>query len=181
MARPPLRSDIAAARTQANFYLGCRRELSRLEGSLDQGEKVKAMVQCRYQGCFGLAVITGTRLLFLCHGFIRKVSDDILLERIDLIQFRTVFGCGALTIHVAGSALEFRSVCGAGGRAVVQGLRQNLARRDRLDRWARTGVLSLAEQFAVEPATAPATAILPDEPEVGLRHEMAGAAGSWPR
>lgn len=150
MARTPLRPDIAAARSSAKFSLGSGRELSRLEEMLAADETVEAMVQGRYQGCFGLTVLTGSRLLFICDGVIWKVSDDIALERIGLVQWQTVFGCGTLTVHVAGAPLQFTGIAGPGGNAVVRGLRAHLAEKDRLEREARGGILALTAHFAPE-------------------------------
>ncbi|HSN36857.1 MAG TPA: hypothetical protein VLT34_10945 [Arthrobacter sp.] len=58
-------TDIGEARGSARFSLGSSRELARLEEVLGAEETVAAMTQARYQGCFGLAVLTGARLLFL--------------------------------------------------------------------------------------------------------------------
>jgi hypothetical protein len=115
MARTPLRPDIAAARTSAKFSLGSGRELAYLGTMLAADETVAAMVPCRYQGCFGLAVLTDTRLLFLCYGFIWKVSDDVPLDRIGLVQWQTIFGFGILTVHAGGAPLQVTSVYGPGG------------------------------------------------------------------
>jgi hypothetical protein len=97
-------------------------------------ETVEAMVQSRYQGCFGLAVLTNARFVFLCDGVSWKVSDDIALERIGLVQWQTVFGVGTLTLHVAGAPLQFSSVYGPGGAAEVRGLRETVAKKDWLER-----------------------------------------------
>jgi hypothetical protein len=152
MARTPLRPDIAAARTSAGFSLGSGRELARLDEMFAADETVEAIVQARHQGCFGLAVLTDARLIFICHGLIWKVSDDIALDRIGLVQWQTVLGFGALTVHVAGAPLEFTGVKGPGGTAIVHGLRAHLAEKDRLERQARDGILALAAQFIHEPA-----------------------------
>lgn len=152
MARTQLRPDFAAARTSARFTLGSGRELARLQEMLAADETVEAMVQARSQGCFGLAVLTDTRLIFLCDGIIWKVSDDIALERIGLVQWQTVFGFGTLTVHTAGAPLQFTGITGPGGTAVLHGLRAHLAEKDRLERQAREGILALTAHFAPEPA-----------------------------
>jgi hypothetical protein len=152
MARTPLRPDITAARTSARFTLGSGRELARLQEMLAADEAVEAMVQARSQGCFGLAVLTDTRLIFLCDGVIWKVSDDIALERIGLVQWQTVFGFGTLTVHAAGAPLQFTGMTGPGGKAVLRGLSTHLAEKDRLERQAREGILALTAHFAPEPA-----------------------------
>jgi hypothetical protein len=151
MARTPLRPDIAAARTSARLSPGSGRELARLEDMLAADETVEAMVQARSQGCFGLAVLTDTRLLFICDGVIWKVSDDIALDRIGLVQWQTVFGFGTLTVHAAGAPLQFTGITGPGGAAVLRGLRAHLADKDRLERRSREGILALAAHFVPEP------------------------------
>jgi hypothetical protein len=152
MARTPLRPDITAARTQARLSPGNGRELARLDEMLGADETVEAMVQARYQGCFGLAVLTDTRLLFLCDGVIWKVSDDIALDRIGLVQWQTVFGFGTLTVHAAGAPLQFTGITGRGGAAVLRGLRAHLTEKDRLESQARESILALAAHFTPEPA-----------------------------
>lgn len=154
MARTPLRPDIAAARTSARLSLGSGRELARLEEMLAADETVEAMTQARYQGCFGLAALTDARLIFLCDGVIWKVSDDIALDRIGLVQWQSVFGVGTLTVHAAGAPLQFTGIAGPGGKAVLCGLRAHLADKDRLEREARDGILALTAHFA--PDTIPA-------------------------
>lgn len=144
MAAPTLRPDITAARASARFSLGSGRELRQLESLLSPDETVAAMAQCRYQGCFGLAVITDTRFLFLCHGLIWRVNEDIGLDRIALVQWHTVLGLGTLTLHIGAVPLEFTGLSRPGGAAVVQGLRRHVAAKDRLDRQAREGILALA-------------------------------------
>lgn len=157
-----LRPDIAAARARAKFSLGSGRELRRLETLLSHDEAVAAMAQCRYQGCFGLAVLTDSRFLFLCNGVIWRVNEDLGLDRIAHVQWRTVFGIGTLTLHVGPVPLEFTGVSGPGGAAVVQGLRQSMAGRDRLDRQVREGILTLAADFA-PPGPAAVLDSFPDE------------------
>ncbi|GAA4034752.1 hypothetical protein GCM10023063_18670 [Arthrobacter methylotrophus] len=152
MARTQLRPDITAARTKARLSPGSGRELTRLEEMLGVDEAVEAMAQARYQGCFGLAVLTDARLIFLCDGVIWKVSDDIALERIGLVQWQSVFGFGTLTVHVAGTPLEFTGITGTGGGAVLRGLREHLAEKDRIERLTRESVLSLTARFKPEPA-----------------------------
>lgn len=95
---PPPR--IATARAHAKFCLGSGRELRQLNAMLSPGETVAAMTQCRYQGCFGLAVIPDTRFLFLCNGVIWRVNEDISLDRISLVQWQTVLGLCTLTLQV---------------------------------------------------------------------------------
>ncbi|MET4144218.1 hypothetical protein [Arthrobacter sp. UYCo732] len=162
MARTPLRPDIAAARARTKFSLGSGRELRHLAQLLTAGETVSAMTRARYQGCFGLAVLTDTRFLFLCHGFIWKVTEDISVDRISLVQWRTVFGVGTMTVHAGAVPLEFTGVRGLGGTAVVQGLRKQGAGRDVVDRKVREGILLIAEHVA---AAAPEAAMagFPDE------------------
>lgn len=162
MAVTTLRPDIAAARAEARFSLGSGRELRQLNAMLAPDETVAAMAQCRYQGCFGLAVITGTRFLFLCNGVIWRVNEDIGLDRIGLVQWHTVLGLGTLTLHVGAVALEFIGVSGPGGACVVQKLREHVAEKDRLDRQAREGILALAARFT-QPAPDPAISVFPDE------------------
>ncbi|WP_139187316.1 PH domain-containing protein [Pseudarthrobacter chlorophenolicus] len=157
-----LRPDIAAARANARFSLGSGRELRQLESVLSADETVSAMTQCRYQGCFGLAVLTDSRFLFLCNGLIWRAYEDISLDRITHVQWHTVFGVGTLTLHLGAVPLEFTGVSGPGGTAAVQGLRQNMAGRDRLDRQVREGILTLAAHFE-SPAAAPALDSFPDE------------------
>lgn len=172
MAVTALRTDIAAARASARFSLGSGRELRRLEAVLSPDETVTAMTQCRYRGCFGLAVITDTRFLFLCNGVIWRVNEDICLDRIGLVQWHTVFGLGTLTVHVGAVALEFTGLSGPGGVAVAQGLRQHVAEKDRLGRQAREGILALAARFTPH---APA-AVLPGFPdEVPEAYFLAGS------
>lgn len=152
MARTTLRPDITAARTQARLSPGSGRELTRLDEMLGVDETVEAMMQARYQGCFGLAVLTSTRLLFLCDGVIWKVSDDIALDRIGLVLWQSVFGFGTLTVHAAGAPLQFTGITGRGGAAVLQGLRAHLAEKDRLERKTQEGILTLAAHFTPAPA-----------------------------
>lgn len=172
MAAPILRPDIAAARANARFSLGSGRELRQLNAMLSPDETVAAMTQCRYQGCFGLVVITDTRFLFLCNGVIWRVNEDIGLDRIALVQWHTVFGLGTLTVHVGAVALEFTGLSGPGGVAVAQGLRQHVAEKDRLDRQAREDILALAARFTPH---APA-AVLPDfQNEVPEAYFLAGS------
>lgn len=165
MARTPLRPDITAARNHARLSPGSGRELARLNEMLGADETVEAMAQARYQGCFGLAVLTGTRLLFLCDGIIWKVSDDIPLERIGIVLWQSIFGFGTLTIHAAGAPLEFTSVTGPGGAAVLRGLRAHLAEKDRFEHEARASLLALSARFTPEPAPAPAPAPAPVWPD----------------
>lgn len=156
MAAPTLRPDISAARAGARFSLGSGRELRQLESMLSPDETVAAMAQCRYQGGFGLAVITDTRFLFLCNGVIWKVNEDIGLDRIGHVQWQTVLGLGTLTLHLSAVPLEFTGLSGPGGAAVVRELRRHLAENDRLDRQAREGTLALAARFT---PSAPAAAL----------------------
>ncbi|MBG0738971.1 hypothetical protein IV500_05980 [Paeniglutamicibacter antarcticus] len=151
MARTPLRPDIAVARMNARFSLGSGRELGRLEDLLTGDETVEAMVQGRSQGCFGLLVLTDARLLFVCDGIIWKVNDDVALARISLVQWQTVFGFGALTVHVAGTALQFTGLTGPGGTAILRGLRESLAEKDQLERQVREGLIALAAHFKPDP------------------------------
>lgn len=144
MAVTPHRPDIAAARASAKFSLGSGRELRRLEQMLSADETVTAMTQCRYQGCFGLAVLTDTRLLFLCDGVIWKVTEDAALGRISHVQWRTVFGLGTLTVHVGAVPLEFTGVSGPGGTAVVQGLRRQVNETEQVSRKVLEGILAMA-------------------------------------
>lgn len=165
MARTPLRPDIAAARTNARFSLGSGRELGRLEDLLTGDETVEAMVQGRSQGCFGLLVLTDERLIFVCDGIIWKVNDDVALDRIGLVQWQTVFGFGALTVHVAGSALQFTGLSGPGGKAILHRLCNHLAEKDLLERRVREGLLALATQFKTGP--------VPDSGPAGFEDSMA--------
>jgi hypothetical protein len=164
MARTPLRPDIAAARSSAKFSLGSGRELTRLEEMLSPEEVVSAMTQCRYQGCFGLAVLTDTRLLFLCDGVIWKISDDVPLDRVGLVQWQTVFGFGTMTVTVVGAPLQFTGITGPGGKAILAGLREHSARKDRLERETRDGILDMAAHFAPEPAPDDISVFGEDEP-----------------
>lgn len=129
---------------------------------LSPDECVAAMTQCLYQGCFGLAIITDTRFLFLCNGIVWRVNEDIGLDRIGLVQWHTTLGLGTLTLHVGAVPLEFTGLSGPGGAAVVQELRQQVAEKDRLDRQARESILALAARFA-PPAPAARTSGFPDE------------------
>lgn len=151
MPRTPLRPDLDAAKKQAKFSLGSGRELILLEDMLAPDEGVEAMIQCRYEGCFGLAVLTGTRLLFVCDGFIWKSVDEFALERIGAVQWQTVFGIGALRFHVEGTVLEFSGIYGPSGPAMVKGLREHLADRDRVNVQARDSLIALAAQFVPAP------------------------------
>jgi hypothetical protein len=151
MARTPLRPDIAAARTIAKLSPGSGRELTRLKEMLGADEVVDAMSQARYQGCFGLIVLTGTRMLFLCDGIIWKVSDDVPLDRIGLVQWQTAFGFGTLTVHAGGATLQFTGVTGPGGAAILRGIRAHLAEKDRLERQAREGIHALTSHFSPAP------------------------------
>lgn len=75
------------------------------------------------------------------------------------MQWHTVFGLGSLTIHVGAVPLEFTGVSGPGGVAVVHGLRQHVAAKDRQ---VREGILAMAARFKA-PVSAPAPNVFPDE------------------
>lgn len=155
MARTPLRPDIAAAQSSAKFSLGSRREFKLLARMLSADEAVTAMAQCRYQGCFGLAVLTDTRFLFLSDGVIWKASEEIGLDRIVHVHWRTVFRVGSLTLHAGGAPLELTGFHGPGGPEILRGIRRHVAGKDRLDRQTRDGILAMAARFAPAPGPMP--------------------------
>lgn len=148
MPRTALRQDITDARKRAKFTMGSSRELNKLQEILAADETVEALIQCRYEGCFGLGALTGTRFVFVCDGVMFKSTDEFSLDRIGAVQWQAVLGCGRLKLHVAGSALEFTGIYGPGGPALVTALRGHLAAQDRKQTAARDGLLALASQFA---------------------------------
>lgn len=152
MARTPLRPDIAAAQSRARIRVGIRRELSCLQGTLAAEETVSVMFMCRYRGWVGLAVLTDARLLVIADGMIWKMRDEVPLDRVSFVQWQTVFGVGALTVHAGGSSLEFTGIQGPAGQEAADTIREHLAGQDQLERQCRAGILALAANFAPNPA-----------------------------
>lgn len=110
------------------------------------------MAQCRYQGHYGLAVLTDARLIFLREGIFRRVLHELPLHKIDLVLWRSLFGFGTLTVLIAALPLQLTCIVGPGGAALLASLREQAAANHQLELSARSVLLSMVASEHLEPS-----------------------------
>lgn len=82
------RPDVAevAARLPKNIRFIAGKELKKLPEVLWEGEKVRELVQGRYEEKQGILVLTDRRLIFLEEGVFRSRIEDFPLDKISSVQ-----------------------------------------------------------------------------------------------
>lgn len=122
-----LREDIAAAASKLPSTIGGGRELKKLVDHLWEDERVEALVTGIYGGGMGLLTLTNRRLLFTKDGRLSSTNEDFPLERVSSVQWSSGMTSGKISIFTSGNKAEVTSVDKAGGKSLVDHVRDRIA------------------------------------------------------
>ena len=118
-----IRPDIAAAKAAMATKVGGGREIKRLEDHLHTDETVKRMVVGRYAGKNGIITLTDRRALFIAEGRLGKATEDIPLDRITSVSWKSGMLLGSIEVHASGAKVEIENVNKSDDKAMVEDLR----------------------------------------------------------
>ena len=117
------REDIAAAVARMGSKIGAGRELRDLESELHADERVIALVAGRHGAGNGVLALTGTRVLFLFEGLVRRTVVDIPIAEIVTVEWETGLNLGTLKL-LAGGEVEVSGIDKDGGNLFVEALNE---------------------------------------------------------